>query len=55
MIDTARSSAWRFPGEKAGPFSDPHPNRSVRFGVVFVDIFNLKVVRQVEFFQSGPD
>jgi hypothetical protein len=25
------------------------------FGVVFVDIFNLKVVRQVEFFQSGPD
>jgi hypothetical protein len=25
------------------------------FGVVFIDVFDLKVVVEVEFLQSGPD
>jgi hypothetical protein len=29
-------------------FADP-------FGIVFIDIFDLKVVGEIEFFQSGPD
>jgi hypothetical protein len=29
-------------------FTDP-------FGIIFVNIFNFKVVRDVELFQSGPD